>query len=495
MSNRNRMIKKNDKCAKRASFLAAAVLAAALITGQTPMSIISANAAQEQETPEDMFPDNITISEPTELRNIELPGNEYGTLEWADGSYVPAKRVESCQVILIPADGQDLSHVEGWDEESGQVVGYINVIVANLEETDESTDENEKDDSEDKTQITQSPEQEKDITLTPSETPEAEKNDSSISEQTPEATGEPACEPEEIPSETPEATVTEMPSEKPSENEDGNKKTEEELQPTEAPDPSENIFDNPIQPEEKDDRPSDADESLSEEEKEERAQINHTCDGITVSGANLPWYVQFRVSSGDNYRFTNEDDATIFQSYEFELWDLQNNTEYEIPSGEYISVTVPVKVGYQYTIEHLLDNGATEMIIPSVEGDVMVFSTHSFSPFGIAGSKQLVGPDSSSDSQADPTAAPTSAPQTTVAGTKAADNDNNTVVTDNDENADTDNSGNNTSSDSSQTTDNGSAKSDSVETGDTTNIVPFIVLIVAAVVIIGAVILMKKRKK
>ena len=57
----------------------------------------------------------------------------------------------------------------------------------------------------------------------------------------------------------------------------------------------------------------------------------------------------------------------IFQSFEFELWDLQNNTEYEIPNGEYISVTVPVKAGYEYTIEHLLDNGATESIIPTVK--------------------------------------------------------------------------------------------------------------------------------
>ncbi len=47
-------------------------------------------------------------------------------------------------------------------------------------------------------------------------------------------------------------------------------------------------------------------------EKEERAEINHTCNGITVSGVNLPWYVQFRVSSGDSYKFTNESDAMIF---------------------------------------------------------------------------------------------------------------------------------------------------------------------------------------
>ena len=94
-----------------------------------------------------------------------------------------------------------------------------------------------------------------------------------------------------------------------------------------------NIFDNPVLPDDKDDRPTDAEDSLSDEEKEERAALNHTCDGITVSGVNLPWYVQFRVSSGDSYQFTNESDAMIFQSYEFELWDLKNNTEYEIPNG------------------------------------------------------------------------------------------------------------------------------------------------------------------
>ena len=67
-------------------------------------------------------------------------------------------------------------------------------------------------------------------------------------------------------------------------------------------------------------------------------------------------------------------------------------------------MTVPVKAGYEYTIEHLLDNGATESIIPTVENDTMVFSTHSFSPFGIAGSKQLVGPDDSSNAEATPVA-------------------------------------------------------------------------------------------
>ena len=186
----------------------------------------------------------------------------------------------------------------------------------------------------------------------------------------------------------------------------------------------------------------------------------------------------------------------IFQSYEFELWDLQNNTEYEIPSGEYISVTVPVKEGYQYTIEHLLDNGATETIIPSVEGDMMVFSTHSFSPFGIAGSKQLVGPNSGSDSQA---ATPTAAPVTV---TPVSDTGNSSTASGNEQNTGLDSSDNSAasdasdaSSDDSQAEDSNASRQNSVETGDTTNIVPFVVLIAAAVVVIGAVVFLKKKKK
>ena len=526
MSNRNRMIK-NNKYTKRAGFLATAVLTAALIAGQVPVSMTSVNAAQGQETLADVIPDNITISEPTELENITLPGNEYGILEWADGSYVPTKRVESCQVLLTPAEGQDLSHLEGWDEESGQVVGYINVVVADFgddladtdeedpdEDTAEDTTEN-TDTAEDTTENTDTankeetdPAEDTQVTVIPEETEdkgeseESSENgeetpdteDTSAAEQTPAVSESPADTSEEVPSEDPSVTPVLSVTETPSESEDEDQQKDPEL--TETPEPSDNIFDNPIQPEQKDDRPENADDSLSETEKEERAEINHTCNGITVSGINLPWYVQFRVSSGDNYQFTNEDDAMIFQSYEFELWDLQNNTEYEIPSGEYISVTVPVKEGYQYTIEHLLDNGATETIIPSVEGDVMVFSTHSFSPFGIAGSKQLVGPNSGSDSQA---ATPTAAPVTV---TPVSDTGNSSTASGNEQNTGLDSSDNSApadasddSSDDSQAEDSNASRQNSVETGDTTNIVPFVILIAAAVVVIGAVVFLKKKKK
>ena len=250
-----------------------------------------------------------------------------------------------------------------------------------------------------------------------------------------------------------------------------------------------NIFDNPVLPDEKDNRPTDVEDNLSDEEKEERAEINHTCDGITVSGANLPWYVQFRVSSGDSYQFTNESDAMIFQSYEFELWDLKNNTEYEIPNGDYISVTVPVKSGYQYTIEHLLDNGATETIIPSVENGIMVFSTHSFSPFGIAGSRQLVGPDAGNDT--DDTDAVTPAPASS--DSQSSDSGKNNTVSVNDSS----DSNNGSSSDQNDnSTENKAVKNNNtVNTGDTTSIMPFVILFVAAAVIAGVAVFIKKRKK
>ena len=44
------------------------------------------------------------------------------------------------------------------------------------------------------------------------------------------------------------------------------------------------------------------------------AESNHSCNGIYVSGINLPWYVQFRATSGEDYEFTNENEANIFKS-------------------------------------------------------------------------------------------------------------------------------------------------------------------------------------
>ena len=137
MSNNINRIRKNKL--KGTGIFAAAALTAALIAGNNiPGVTRQVSAAESQEnTVSSLIPDNITLDKPVELADVELPATEYGTFEWADGSFVPAQRVQSCEVLLIPAEGQDLSHVDGWDPESGAVVGYINVIVNSITDGDD----------------------------------------------------------------------------------------------------------------------------------------------------------------------------------------------------------------------------------------------------------------------------------------------------------------------------------------------------------------------
>ena len=531
MSNNIRIRKKK---LKGTGIFAAAALTAALIAGNNiPGVTRQVSAAESQEnTVSSLIPDNITLDKPVELADVELPATEYGTFEWADGSFVPAQRVQSCEVLLIPAEGQDLSHVDGWDPESGAVVGYINVIVNSITDSDnvDKTEGSGKTDPTENADPTETPE-------TSSEKPAADENADTDNKEDKESKSD---QDNKTDTDNEESKIEEDKTDNKN-NKDNNSnadKTDKDTETTGKLEPADdmtqdkedtkkddedgagdNIFDNPVLPDDKDDRPTDAEDSLSDEEKEERAALNHTCDGITVSGVNLPWYVQFRVSSGDSYQFTNESDAMIFQSYEFELWDLKNNTEYEIPNGDYISVTVPVKSGYQYTIEHLLDNGATETIIPSVENGIMVFSTHSFSPFGIAGFRPIVGEDIANGAYGDgstptptPTVTisgtPTPSPSVTGAGTngtnavtpapassdsQSSDSGKNNTVSMNDSS----DSNNGSSSDQNDnSTENKAVKNNNtVNTGDTTSIMPFVILFVAAAVIAGVAVFIKKRKK
>nr|WP_294679437.1 hypothetical protein [uncultured Blautia sp.] len=549
--------------------LAAATLSATLIGGQVLPAYAGDSQAVEASS---LIPDNVTIDEPTALANIALPRSEYGTLSWADGSYVPDKRVQSCEVIFTPAGKTDLSDVSGWDSSTGTVTGYVTVVVSSIDSSQDSGGDSdysdiyedgsdEKNDSAKVTEIptvTEAPEQETEVTAIPEADPDGETNLTATPEVTvaPETDKEEATEtPEADPTETPE--ITEIPDkvgdEEPEistapasdeEKEDKDKAPEEtpeetiapgtdkeeatetpEADPTATPEETEepeqeypqitaevtetpeitevetptevtDIFDREDQ-EETDERPIVAEENLTEEEKEAIAVQNHTCDGISVSGIDLPWYVQFRVTGGEDYTFTNEEDATIFKSYEFELWDTRNNTEYTIPDGEYISVTVPVKAGYTYSIEHILDSGAMETIIPSVDGSTMTFSTHSFSPFGIAGSKSLVGPD------ADETT-PTSTPAQVSAGNvtdEDIDSSAKATSTPAAVQATTSTAAENTSGSSAQNTNDaedmtaGTKSSKNVETGDNTRILPFVILFAAAAAVAAVVVVVLKKKK
>ena len=492
-----KMVKKTNR--KGLSVLAAAVLTASLLGGQIYPVTASAEYGTEV-TKGNLIPDNVTISEPIELSQVSLPKSEYGVLSWVDKDFIPSEYIQSCKVIFTPSEEVDLSGISGYDKETGMITGYVNVIVSCfVEEENNNSGENPEEDTD-----MEMPE----ATVTPEveETPEGEVPETTVTPgvtEAPEITVTPGV------TEVPEITVTPGVTEVP-EEEGAPEVTvtpEADSETTETPgEEDNNIFDRPQEPSEEEmDRPSDIEENLSEQEMAEMAEQNHTCNGISVSGINLPWYVQFRATSGESYAFTNEEDAAIFKSYEFELWDLKNNTEYSIPDGQYISVTVPVKEGYDYSVEHLLDNGAMETIIPNVEDGVMVFSTHSFSPFGIAGSKPIVDNGIAEDGyggNAEPTKAP-EAPKTPEA-TKAPSSDGKDQGTSNNtgENtsvqSQTDKTETNGNTDSKTETDentNTSESKKSVNTGDSTVILPFVILVAAAVIVVGVVLYLKKKRK
>lgn len=543
---------------KNMHFFAIAALAATLMAGQVQVSpVYAANRSVQLSS---LIPDNVTVEEPVPLSDIALPDNEYGTLSWADSSSVPSERVQSYDVVFQPYDSSILSKISGWDGGSDVIYSSVTVVVSSItsdseasEEWKEDPEENPEenyDDSETKNdenqdnydqkqdssavkdepdtdsketkkeddetipeksetaEETKIPEKSSEETDKEAVSEEDKKSDAEDSEETPEVTEIPdTTEPTETPevTETPSATepaetpeVTEIP----------------EVTETPAAD-KDNIFDGADKEIKEDDRSTEYEENLTEEQKTELAKENHSCNGITVEGIDLPYYVQFRVASGDDYEFTNASEANVFQSYEFELWNLKNDTEYEVPDGEYVSVTVPVKAGYSYTIEHLLDSGAMETIVPSVDGSTMVFSTHSFSPFGIAGSKTLVGEEIEEDGY--DTAAVTETPDsaqtanlTPVANTATSGTTTNTTASSNSgesedktdssavTSAPADSTAQTTSNSAVETEDNdesGSSSVEAVHTNDPTRILPFVILAAAAAAIVGVIVYLRKRKK
>ena len=518
-------MKRNNK--KNIHILAVAAMTAALMTSQIPATMVF--GAESSVSVSSLIPDNVTVEQSVPLSDIALPSSDYGTLSWVDGSCVPSSRVQSYDVVFRPYNTADLAGISGWDGQSDVIYSSVTVVVSSIssEENSENSEDYQNGDNsgqdnqqdfnyseepsgdnyenkEQDPEVTETPEKEAEITENPEATDTPEVTEVPDAIETPEITESPEVteNPEitEIPDATETPEVTEIP------DATGTPEVTATPETTPAAD-KDNIFDGKQKKISKDVRPQKAEDNLTEEEKEEMASQNHSCNGISVSGINLPWYVQFRVASGENYEFTNEEAANLFKSYEFELWDTKNNTEYEIPDGEYLSVTVPVKAGYDYTIEHLLDSGAMETIVPSVEGSTMVFSTHSFSPFGIAGSKALVGEEIEDGSYSSgTTSTATTTPQATAAASTntgstsggTANNASNTVS----------GSANNTSVQAS-TSENQNSTSDSadqseadskgnsvgaVETGDNTPILPFVIIGIAAAVIVAVLVYLKKKK-
>lgn len=517
---------------KNMQFFAVAALSAALVTSQfTYVPVMAESTAEVQAS--SLIPDNVTVEQPVPLSEISLPKSDYGTLSWVDSSSVPSKRVQSYDVVFRPYNTADLAKFSGWDGQSDAIYSSVTVVVSSFSKDIDYTDSSyENSDSQGTQENGNTGENGEDKTTETPGSTEISDNDEVRDQDTPDTVDEDtkaddalnkAQDTEETPenkdtsadtekkdsadmAETPEATVapdtptvTEIPETTEIPEVTDTPDTTETPEITEAPESDkDNIFDGTeknITPDER--AQTVTDEEPSDEEKIELAATNHTCNGISVSGINLPWYVQFRAASGENYEFSNEAEANLFKAYEFELWDLKNNTEYEIPDGEYISVTVPVKAGYDYTIEHLLDSGAMEKIVPSVDGSTMVFSTHSFSPFGIAGSKTLVGEEiedgsysSGTTTKSSATVGPTSAASSSTATSTNSSTSGTSVQSSSDQSSQ--NATDTLTSD--QGTQNGSSSVKAVSTGDNTPILPFVIIGIAAAVIVAVLVYLKKRK-
>ena len=539
---------------KNVQFIAAAALTAALVTSQFSFATVMGDDTATVQV-SSLIPNNVTIDQPVPLSDISLPKSDYGTLSWADGSCVPSARVQTYDVVFRPYNAADLAKISGWDGQSEAIYSSVTVVVSSISKDSDYEETQTEQKTADTENIAQNTEENTEENTEASTTDNTEENtETTVPEVTPEVTENPententadsestedknnadtdSTEVTETPdndntdniitenTEVPAVTVT------PSEDKDTPEAVEtpgpadiaeitETPSVTDTPEPTvtpeadkDNIFDGTEKDITADDRAQSVEEDTepSDEEKAQIAEKNHTCNGISVSGINLPWYVQFRAASGENYEFTNEAEANVFKSYDFELWDLKNNTEYEIPDGEYLSVTVPVKAGYDYTIEHLLDSGAMETIVPSVEGSTMVFSTHSFSPFGIAGSKALVGEEIEDGSYSSgTTSTATTTPQATAAASTNTGSTSGTTANNASNTAST--SANNTSVQAS-TSENQNSTSDSadqseadskgnsvgaVETGDNTPILPFVIIGIAAAVIVAVLVYLKKKK-
>ncbi len=525
---RKRILKQQFK--KTAAFLAAAALSASLL-GTTGFAALASETSGRIETSV-LIPDNITIQSPASLSEIRLPDSPYGTLKWADDSQYADERSESFEVVFIPGKDVDLSGASGWDSSSGKLRGYVTVVITDLEEIqeesyEESYEEPQEEISEDVSETaleetgetpSDAGEEEFPEDASPVEDEESSIETEGTSEQATEDTQQTQTDSVETASEeenseadssdadaantdpssdTVDTTVSETGT---PEEEDSAEETPAASDITETPVP-ESIFDQELSEE---DRPEDAAENLTEEEMAVQGEINHSSGGICVTGVELPWYVQFRVSDGSEYQFSNESNAAIFKSYEFELWDLKNDEAYEIPDGQYISVMIPVTAGYNYTVEHILDNGAIETIVPTLNESTLIFSTHSFSPFGIAGSTPVVGGDIAENNYVTPTPTPgqttatataTPTPSTSSTGNSGSGNNSGSSSTS------TGNSGSSSGS-SSSTVQNQkvtptpeTSSTRTVQTGDNTPIVLFVVLaILACAVIAGILIWLLNRK-
>ncbi|MCH1982974.1 procyclic acidic repetitive family protein [Ruminococcus sp. OA3] len=227
---------------------------------------------------------------------------------------------------------------------------------------------------------------------------------------------------------------------------------------------------------------------------------NHTSSGITVEG-DIPWYVQFRVSRGSIADAANFDLGELLGSYEMSLWNLLDDSPYSLNGGR-VTVTVPVKNASDYekvSVLHYFSDGSYEELYPEILGNAIRFTTSSFSPYTIsgqasgyiAGSQVIVGPGDAVYNN-----------NSATGGSSTGNNSTGSSISDNSSSG---TSGSSSQGNASQKVTSSSTSSQNssrimvkkaVNTGDTTNLIPyFVVAGVAAVLIIILIIVGRIKNK
>lgn len=240
--------------------------------------------------------------------------------------------------------------------------------------------------------------------------------------------------------------------------------------------------------------------------------------GVQVYADFLPFYVDLQVSYNDSVsQLPDAGIGEILSAYELKLWDLKEDTEYQIPEGKKVKVLIPLPENADcysdLAIAHYLGNNEYEYFIFDKDGKVgnmtievkdgeeyLAFETASFSPFNVGG-HQIVGPGINSPGHKPSTGTGTGAgSQSTQQSGQQQSQQNNPS------------SGQNNASQSSQETSTTQKKPGNqtvssagssnvtiihtVKTGDNTEIAQYVLLGAGALALgAGAVVVGKKKKK
>lgn len=227
------------------------------------------------------------------------------------------------------------------------------------------------------------------------------------------------------------------------------------------------------------------------------AEVNHTSNGVTVSG-NVPWYVQLKVTVGNDTDTYEPTGLETIVPYEMCLWNIITDSEYKLAGGEKVTLTMAVPENIHLydglTIVHYMDETHYEYIELKITGETMSFETASFSPFNVAGSTILVGgKPSGSSTSSNNSSSNTGTTSSTTKPSSSQSSSSSSTSQSSSSSSKTNTSSSNSGSTVKPVT---NTSSNTVKTGDNANISRYIMIgLGAAVLVVLCVMLVVRSKK